>query len=226
VTLEITKAHCNECGRSTNHDVIAAVNHSSDESYLRYEMLRCRGCESVSLRQTLGYADSEPTVFHYPPAIARRAPGWAGITLWDLGLIGDDPPPVPAHISSLMREVYEALQNGLRRLVAMGIRSALESVMVHKVGDQLAERSGFPQKLDEFQKAGYLSPRQRLQLDTVVAAGNAAVHQEWTPTDEDIATLLDIIESVIATAYLHDQPAAALERRVPPKPSKSAPKPK
>jgi len=60
----------------------------------------------------------------------------------------------------------------------MGIRATLETVMIDKVGDH----HRFSANVDEFQKAGYLSVRQ---------AG---------PTDSDIATLLDITESIIETA--------------------------
>lgn len=64
-------------------------------------------------------------------------------------------------------------------------------------------------------KAGYLSTRYAGSLDSILQAGHAAVHRGWEPTEADIATLLDITETVIATAYVHEERAQALEKRVP-----------
>src|SRR5271157_2537733 len=69
--------------------------------------------------------------------------------------------------------------------------------------------------LDEFQKAGYLSERQRTALDTIFEAGHAAIHRGWEPTEDDIRTLMDITESVIESVYLHGVRAERLEKVVP-----------
>jgi hypothetical protein len=92
----------------------------------------------------------------------------------------------------------------------MGIRAALENVMKEKVGDR-----PFKVLVDEFQKAGYLSIRQALNLGSIIEAGHAAIHRGWEPTDEDIHTLLDITESIIQTVYLHEDRARELDKRVP-----------
>jgi hypothetical protein len=112
-----------------------------------------------------------------------------------------------------MREVYSAVQNGLPRLAAMGIRAALEAVMIDKIGD----KGGFDDKMTAFQSAGYLSPNQKNHLKQVLEAGHAAMHRSWTPNDKDINTLLDFAESVIADTHLHDYPVQALGEKIPPK---------
>ena len=38
---------------------------------------------------------------------------------------------LPKELAALMKEIYQALQNGSRRLVAMGIRSALDQVLTN-----------------------------------------------------------------------------------------------
>src|SRR5215469_6729220 len=59
----MTKAHCNRCGHKTNHDVLHSERTEGSEMiddeqafkfdwWDRYEMLRCRGCERVTLRHT------------------------------------------------------------------------------------------------------------------------------------------------------------------------------
>jgi hypothetical protein len=205
VSQEITQAHCNRCGDSTKHDILASDNEDweywegadehGNDGYFLHEMLKCRGCGSVTLRLTTKYPnDGPPTVVYYPPAVARRAPAWVWpdittITLAELGLV-DDPPPIPFPIVNLMREIYAAVQNGLTRLAAMGIRAALESVMIDKVGD----KNSFKTNLDAFQGADYLSVRQRGHLEIILNVGHAAMHREWNPTGNDVKVLLDITE--------------------------------
>ncbi len=140
VSQEITQAHCNRCGHSTKHDILASdkedweywggTEKKGDDGYFLHEMLKCRGCGSVTLRLTTQYPnDGPPTVVYYPRAVARRTPEWVwpditNITLAELGLM-DDPPPIPFPIVNLMREIYAAVQNGLTRLAAMGIRDSM-----------------------------------------------------------------------------------------------------
>lgn len=219
---EITRSHCNRCGSNTYHDVLALSSNEeefkADELALwldRYEILKCRGCGEVSFRYTSSFdGEYEPTVICYPPAIARQKPDW----MRDLFLRfrGDydkenPPPTVPDKIRGIMDEVYIALQNDSRRLCAMGIRATLERVMIDKVGDH----GLFIKNLDEFEKVGYLSARQRTVLDTILDAGHASIHRGWEPTKDDIRTLLDITESVIESVYLHEASAERLEKTVP-----------
>lgn len=226
MTPRATQAYCNRCGQPTKHDVIAAERRESGDRELGdvecnlYEMLTGRGCDSVSMRHTWrhtrswpNWEDSEPDVLQYPPPIARRAPDWTNITLTDLDLADDDAAPVPTRVKALMREVYSAVQNGLPRLAAMGIRAALDAVMIDKVGDV----GSFDKKMTDFQTAGYLSANQKRHLKEVLEAGHAAMHRIWTPSDQDVNTLLDIAESVIAGTYLHDSPVEALGGKLPPK---------
>lgn len=232
MSLGITQAHCNRCGHSTSHDILASERsestHEQEDGFVPYdlyEMLRCRGCETVTLRLTSrGSRDESPWVVYYPPAIARRMPAWVRVSLEDLDLLlPDDPPPIaiPFRIRALMREIYAAVQNGSRRLAAMGIRAALESVMIDKVSD----KGTFTKNMDAFDAAGYLSVRQRGHLDTILDAGHATIHRGWEPTDANVIALLDIAESIIEVAYLHDKPVDDLDRNIPPKPRRSARKP-
>jgi len=137
-----TISHCNKCGPSTYHDVLALseadaytkfMSSRKDDSWNQwYEMLRCRGCGQVSLRCTEGYTSKGYTTTYYPPAIARRTPPWVDYVSWVLFEGNDE---VPLDICNIMKEVYIALQNNSRRLCAMGIRATLEHTMIDKIGD-------------------------------------------------------------------------------------------
>jgi hypothetical protein len=124
---------------------------------------------------------------------------------------------VPEIVCEIMDEVYRALPNNSRRLVAMGARATLEHVMIDKVGDV----GNFTVKMDEMEKDGYLSRRQRMDLDTILEAGHATIHRGWKPTDEQISTVLDITERLIESTYIHNERAARLAQAVPPRPPRA-----
>ncbi len=206
MTNEITPAHCNHCGWLTNHYVLgedrSGFEHEDQTWDAIYEMLKCCGCGTITMRNVVkGYGD-EPLVIYYPPAMARRAPEW---------VIGTSEIKIPPPIRDLMREVYSAVQNGSLRLAAMGIRAVLENVMIEKVGDL----GSFKAHVDAFQKSHYLSVRQASTLQTILEAGHASTHRGWRPARKDIETLLDICEGIIETVYIHEQRAQELDKVVP-----------
>jgi hypothetical protein len=153
----------------------------------------------MRVTQHTKFEDLEPMVIYYPPREQnrRRRPVWVSNG-------------IPLAVYFLINEVYSAAEHGILRLAAMGIRATLENVMKEKVGDR-----PFKALVDEFQKAGYLSTRQALSLDSIIEAGHATIHRGWVPSREDIDTLLDITESLIETVYLHEDRARALDQRVP-----------
>jgi Domain of unknown function (DUF4145) len=132
-------------------------------------------------------------------------------------LFDDEATKVPETIRKIMNEVYTAFHNSCRRLVAMGIRATLEQVMIDKVNDHRS----FEINLDEMVKAGYLSSRQRMDLDTILESGHATIHRGWEPTDDQITTIFDITENLIERIYVHGPRAERLARAVPPRPPRA-----
>src|SRR4051812_30587743 len=102
---EVTKSHCNTCARTNNHAVLAIKiiydstydEHHGDIGWSNsYELLQCRGCESISFRHTYWFEPTEETeVTIYPPPTSRRPPTWQA--------------NLPADVQQLLREVYSAL---------------------------------------------------------------------------------------------------------------------
>ncbi len=205
-----TKAHCNTCLGERNHEVLFAETTSwfHDEAGFggrdQYEMLKCRGCDSVILRHSSWFSEDRPanaSVHYYPPATCRKEPAW----LLDMSGKGAQ------FARSLLGEIYIGMQNGMKMLTAMGIRSLMEYVMIDSVGDH----ESFGKNLAEFASKGFISQKQRSILDVVLDAGHAATHRSYKPTDADLATSVDIAETVIQTVYVHPDKAAELKERVP-----------
>jgi hypothetical protein len=157
---------------------------------------------SVSLTE----ASDDIIEFKYPPDAPRRMPDWINHG----GQLGND------DLWDLMHQVYIAVQNDLRRLAAMGIRAAFEMVMIDKSED----RGSFVKNIDAFQAKGYLSVRQRHVIESILEAGHASIHRNWDPDPKDLDVLLDVIESVIESVYLHEHRSQDLEGRLPRRPSR------
>lgn len=216
--MSSTKAHCNQCGGDRNHEVLHTEKTSwEDEEYGEYgvskddtyEMLKCLGCDNVKLRHTSWSSEGyDVTVNYFPPAIFRARPDW----LSNLWRESDDD-----FVQTLLNEIYVALQNNLPNLSAMGIRSLIEKIMIAKIGDQ----GSFNKNIAEFEKHGYVSRIQRDRLEAILEAGHAVIHRTFTPTTEDVITLVDITEHIIETVYLHESKITELKKRVPPRTVKS-----
>jgi hypothetical protein len=216
-----TQATCNLCRMYTNHTVLATEEQEEKDRerclyrYDLYEMLKCLGCNRVLLRHTHrdqdDFDDESRTIICYPPRQCNRGPAWPPLAEDNPCSVKNSKGSVPDSVCALMREVYAAIQNNSLRLATMGIRAALERTMIEKVGDQRS----FKSTMDAFQRAGYLSVRQALSLDSTFEAGHAATHRAWEPTTHDISTLLDITKSIIEAVYLHEDRVRDLDRHVP-----------
>ena len=96
-------------------------------------------------------------------------------------------------IGDILNEVYQAVDGGQSRIAAMGIRAALEQMMIYKVGD----RRTFEEKLDAFQAGGYISAVQRDAMRDVLHVGNATMHRGHLPTESNCTSL-----SISSKVYL------------------------
>ena len=172
-----------------------------------YETLKCLGCENIRLRHTSSFSeDDEATINYFPPAIFRQQPAWFN-ELWR-ELSGEDD-----FVEKLLKEIYVALRNNLPSLAAMGVRSLIEKVMVSKTAD----KGTFAKNLDEFEQLGYVSRIQRERLEAILEAGHATIHRAFTPSTQDVITLVDLAEHIVETVYLHESKIKDLKKRVPPR---------
>jgi Domain of unknown function (DUF4145) len=154
--------------------------------------------------ETDANGDIDPTIRYYPPATFRAKPAWF-MTLW-LEL------PIDEHfLHGLLNEIYIALQNDQRALATMGIRALLEQIMITKVSDN----GTFFKNLAAFENKGFVSRIQRERLETILDAGHAAIHRGYTPTKEDLVTLVDIAEGIVQTIYLDGSKVENLKNKIP-----------
>lgn len=169
-----------------------------------FETLKCLGCGEVKIRHTKWISDEDPLVVYFPPAVFRPEPAW----VQDLGQeipLGEEP------VLILLRETYVAMHNNLMTLAAMGVRALIERIMILKTGD----RGKFGENLKKFENAGFVSRIQRERLESVLEVGHAAIHRGMTPSREDMTVVLDIVEHLIETVYLHEVKLEGIKVRIP-----------
>lgn len=216
--MKSEKPHCNRCGGTRNHEVLHSIKTSweDEESGVggndEYETLKCLGCDSIMLRHKSWFSEDHdpwPSITYMPPPIFRPRPDWFTRLFAHAGR--------DKFVEKLLNEIYVALQNNLPSLAAMGVRSLIEKIMISKSGDH----GSFVENLKTFETLGYVSRIERERMETILEAGHAAIHRDFSPETSDIITLVDITEHIIQSIYLHDSQVAALKKRVPPKINKS-----
>ena len=211
--------HCNQCLRSTRHDVIAERTLHEQEDALdedgvpafsidwetTYTVLECRGCGGVTLQRRLvsREVDTDETT-HYPPQISRQSPRW----LYRL----------PDDFRDLLEESYVALHAGSKRLAIMGARSLVDLFMTKMVGDI----GGFQQKLDTLVEKGLLSLHNRKVLEAALEAGHAVSHRGHLPKDRHVDLVFDIVENLLQTMVLNTE-AERLKKETPGRKSNKEP---
>lgn len=211
-STRVERAHCNECGTSTRHWVVAQRVQKGEELYDRelgiylywrttWTMLECCGCETVCLRRSHWFSEFDPDdgeqVEFYPPPAARRPPRW-------ISRLRDEE-------QALLEEVYVALQADSRRLAMMGAR-ALVDVVMNRDGDQ----GSFVAGLQSLERRGLIAARQREVLEAALDVGHAAAHRGHWPTRDDVDTVIDIVEHLLQAELLGPL-AADLRTRTPPR---------
>lgn len=225
--------HCNNCTGKRQHEVLfhekitwseqVSEDFSIDGADI-YELLKCCGCNNVQFRHSNWFSeDFDPEtgqeiihIKHYPPATFREKPKWLYtnyLSEHEIFIL-----ELKENIEHLINEIYIALQNNAPQLALLGVRALLEAIMLDKVGD----KGSFKNNINEFQKAGYISSKQKDVLEPVLEAGHAAMHRGYKPEPREVASLMDITESIIETIYINEYRTKNLSKKLPPRKIKNS----
>lgn len=204
-----TKRHpCNTCGGATEHETII-VNRieevdSENKTLVRYiNTINCRGCKSASIFEEI-HAIEGVSSRYTPPRLWLQRPNWV-----------DDIETIDNNIYGLLVEVYSAANDKQFRLLAMGVRAALDLIMIHILGDI----GGFEQKLDKMVTEGHISKNQKEMLTTVIDAGSATAHRGYKPPKNLLVQMITIMEVIIQQYYITGPMLKTLKTIIPPRPS-------
>jgi hypothetical protein len=118
---------------------------------------------------------------------------------------------LPDDLRSLLVEVYIALSSESPRLALMGVRTMVDIVALHKVGDV----GGFAQKMKALREAGVIAVQQEKLLSAVLEAGHAAAHRGHVPSAKLLNSAMDITENLLQVVYVLDEAAEELRKSTP-----------
>jgi hypothetical protein len=118
---------------------------------------------------------------------------------------------LPGKLAQLLYEVHVAIDHRLYTLTSMGLRALIDTVILDKVGDA----GTFKDKLKALQSAGFIAAHQLETLGAAIDAGNASAHRGFTPEEQDITTVQEIVEHLLQSVYVHPEKARELAQRTP-----------
>jgi hypothetical protein len=183
--LKMRMAECSECGGMRNCDICGEQAVSYDDSNYQAEtlwyILKCRGCDHVFVQTvstnsedyenyyeedgSTGIMHNE-TIRYWPALSKRKRPEWK----LDYGIDAEDVDT----LNVPMRELYGALDNDLRMLAAIGIRTAYD-IASELLGIDSSLR--FEQKLDALVTSERIGVVDKDRLEMVIDAGSASAHR-------------------------------------------------
>ena len=191
---------CKSCRRDTRHSLVADAEQVCEDERggrqrLIYQLIRCKGCETLSCREirtTSDEADEKGTppyeVTLYPPRAAGHE--WHG---W-LEHIRHLPGPV----ERVYREILGAMNAGLPLLATIGLRTLIEAVCY----DARAKGKNLETLIDSLADLGVLSKAQATTLYSPRLVGNPATHQITAPESTELTAALRITEAILETLYV------------------------
>jgi hypothetical protein len=233
---EFRKAECSQCGGIRNchirgeHGASYKDGQFSGNTY--WYILECRGCENVFVQTVSTNSEDydnfyeedgstgttyNETLRFWPALSKRRKPEW-------MSEYGIDAENVDA-LDVVMIELYGALDNDLRMLSAIGIRTAYD------IASELLGIDGqmtFDKKLDALVRSGRIGMADKNRLEMVVDAGSASAHRGWRPTPNDLGIMMDVLEHFVHQSFVApaqsaklDAEAAKIKKTVPLRPPRS-----
>lgn len=188
---------CRSCRRDTRHSLVADAEQVCEDERggrqrLIYQLIRCKGCETLSCREirtTSDQADEKGTtpyeVTLYPP----RAAGHEWL---------EHIRHLPGPVERVYREVLGALNAGLPLLATIGLRTLIEAVC----HDARAKGKNLESLIDSLADLGVLSKAQATTLYSPRLVGNPTTHQITSPESAELTAALRITETILETLYV------------------------
>lgn len=209
------KIYCVGCKGFTNHDVLKKVtktftpdntpNMQIDFAEGIWEILECRGCESVTFRETwINSEDVNPETGE-PEAEVRLYPARNDKMLDIKPHFG-----MPLNLRQFYRETIDCYNQGLNTLCAIGTRMLIESICLDKgikddpvlLPNGRIERQGNLQgKIEGLAKSGLITAEHAKTLHQLRVLGNEAAHQLQAPSVDELQTVLEIVEHTLENVY-------------------------
>jgi len=100
-------------------------------------------------------------------------------------------------------------------------QTLVDMMILEKIGDV----GNFKEKLQELEKEGFVSSRNREALYAALEVGNAAAHRGHAATESEVQDVMDIVETMLQAIYVFPELAQNLKKTTParaPRPRKGS----
>lgn len=187
-------------------------------------ILQCNGCDDVSFRKrTVTHGDRETRydpgrVETYPrrdqeqiETYPRRAGDWPRPG-WLKELEADDKDEVKKLVALLLLQIYDAYDRRGFALVVMGIRAALENLIVRSNGE---DKQSFAENLRLFRDKGFISERDRENLKRLLDLGSAVIHRGAAVSQDNAEDALRMTEMLIENVMFNNRRSERLKQVTP-----------
>lgn len=226
------KGHCPKCGPDRYADVVGHHTDRDDDDengvwgQTDARILSCAGCKTIYFQEVFIFSEDVDYSYHpvtgetqgkynerityWPAPTKRDRPDWLGdVQLIDLSL------------HRILLEIYKGLDADLPILSAIGVRTAFD-----RTSELLKVDPGLPfaGKLTTLERSGKIGVGEKIHLEILTDAGSAAAHRGWSPSLDELDTMMNILEGFIYRTLILDEQVAKLKPAIPskpPRPSKS-----
>ena len=205
---------CRLCQRESAHVAIAngiLKRSATPRSYRTFQVVQCNICESTTYviethvhpGPMMGDPEIQSTEY-FPPIPVRIKPEWFDC--------------LPEEYQSILTEVYQALDHSLLFLTSTGTRTAVDQLIVDKIGDV----GSFEDKISELVERKIIDSGQGEMLLALIDAGSASTHRSYKPDPKHLHHMMDILESIFYSLLIEpakrkelEDKAAELRRTTP-----------
>jgi hypothetical protein len=207
------KISCRSCNLSTYHKILfsAEVDWNDHEydmwQWSSYQIAQCLGCHDVSFRKISTSSedvdidqDGEVRMSEICEIYPSRVEGTKQMSeVWYL----------PGKTAMIYRETHSALCNKMPVLAGIGIRALVESVC----NEKKAIGSDLEKKIDNLVQIGILTKEGAELLHGTRILGNKAAHEIVSFPESDLKTAMNVVEHLLAGAYIMPMKAKNLPQR-------------
>ena len=184
---------CRVCQHQTGHWPLTSGEvkgsykklHREESSIQTFQVMQCTDCGAttycVDTRIHPGpmIGDSYiETTDYFPPLPLRTKPAWYS--------------SLTEGYQTVLGEVYYAIDNSLFFLSSTGARTALDQLIIEKIGDA----GSFKDKVDELVASKIIDDTEATMLLAVIDAGSASAHRGYRPDIDAVNHMMDILEAI------------------------------
>jgi len=196
---------CRICQRESVHVAIAngpLKRSATTRSYQTFQVVQCSTCESTTYviethvhpGPMMGDPEIQSMEF-FPPVPVRIRPEWFA--------------RLPEAYQSILAEVYRAIDNSLYFLASTGTRTAVDQLLVEKIGDV----GRFEEKILKLVGSQVIDDAEGKLLVALIDAGSASAHRNYRPDLEKINHMMEILEAIFYKLLIEPEKKKDLARK-------------